>query len=122
MSSESRRGVRPIGEGIAFREGGSAGRVLQVAQGARAFLDPIPTPKGGEVSPKRSRFRVAQEGPTSSSNELRRRHSKFGQRPNLAQGDPKKSVQHLRNPPSLIWPGRVANYRLDPFKSWPFKI
>ncbi len=51
MSSESRRGVRPVGGGIAFREGESAGRVLQVAQGARAFLNPISTPKGGEVKP-----------------------------------------------------------------------
>ena len=51
MSSESHSRVRPIWEGIAFRARGLAGRVLQVAQGTRAFSTPISTPQEGEVKP-----------------------------------------------------------------------
>ena len=51
MSSESHSRVRRIWLKTKFRAGALAGRVLQVAQGARAFLSPISTPKGGGVKP-----------------------------------------------------------------------
>ena len=51
MSSESHSRVLQIWSKTKSREGGSAGRVQRFAQGARAFLNPISTPKGGEVKP-----------------------------------------------------------------------
>ena len=121
--TEAKEGLRPtsctlpqdvdvFGRNNQIREGGCLRRVQHPAQEASRFWvvnhvrrgvwTTCPTPwrrrcRQNQAS-ARSRRRVERTRPTFCAGG----NQKGSQRPNLAKGGPKKSVQHLCYPPSLI--------------------